>query len=119
MSWVPGRPNVKMIRTKGYDEAVTMGAGAFYWQVRKGNEYSLPVDGERPTHFYFIDNRDRFHMLPIDPVKGSNGAGWAWNGDLDKPTLSPSILSSGRDAKGNTVTHWHGFVRDGVVGFEC
>lgn len=32
--------------------------------------------------------------------------GWQWNGDLDKPTLTPSIqLIDGCD--------WHGFLKDG------
>ena len=31
---------------------------------------------------------------------------WEWNGDLDKPTLSPSILVHDR---------WHGFLRNGKL----
>lgn len=32
--------------------------------------------------------------------------GWEWNGDLDKPTLTPSInINRG---------HWHGYLTDGV-----
>lgn len=33
------------------------------------------------------------------------GPSWSWNGDFDKPTLSPSI---------NHVNHWHGWLRDGI-----
>jgi len=119
MGWVPDQPNVTMTRVDGYDAAVKHGAGAFWWRVRKGSEFRPIADGERPTHFCFNDNRGRYHMLPVNPVKGSNGHGWEWDGNLDKPTMSPSILSTGHDSKGNQVTHWHGYVRAGVVGFEC
>lgn len=39
-------------------------------------------------------------------VKPENPSGWDWNGDLDKPTVTPSILIN-RD-------HWHGYLTDGV-----
>ena len=39
-------------------------------------------------------------------------AGWTWNGDLVKPTLSPSLLTT--DGMG-TVCHC--FVRDGRIEF--
>jgi len=119
MGWVPNQPNVTMTRVQNYDEAVRVGAGAFWWRVQNGREYSsIDKDGKHPTHLAFMDNRGRYHAVPINPVKGNNGAGWDWDGNLDKPTLSPSILSSGNDAKGNKVVHWHGFIRGGVVGFE-
>lgn len=35
---------------------------------------------------------------------------WDWNGNLDKPTLRPSILSP-RDSGG---CGWHGYLTDGV-----
>ena len=34
---------------------------------------------------------------------------WGWNGDLDSPTLAPSIDTDAGDAK------WHGWLRDGVL----
>lgn len=39
-------------------------------------------------------------------LKGG-GPEWEWNGDRDRPTLSPSVLQSGLPCK------WHGFLRDG------
>lgn len=39
-------------------------------------------------------------------VKPVAPQGWDWNGNLDKPTLSPSILID----RG----HWHGYLTDGV-----
>lgn len=34
------------------------------------------------------------------------GHGWAWDGNIDRPTLSPSI---------NTNGYWHGFVIAGCM----
>lgn len=42
------------------------------------------------------------------PVNHSNG--WNWNGNLEKPTLTPSILQ--------VNCKWHGFLTDGVF-VEC
>lgn len=37
--------------------------------------------------------------------KPDGGPTWNWDGDLDRPTLSPSIHHTG---------HWHGWLRQGV-----
>lgn len=44
--------------------------------------------------------------LKIDD--GMNG--WVWNGNIDKPTLTPSIL--------HTSCGWHGYLTDGVF-IDC
>lgn len=41
-------------------------------------------------------------------IKGDRPV-WAWNGDTEKPTLSPSILTT------CNVQRCHCFVRDGVI----
>lgn len=50
------------------------------------------------------------HM--IVPRRTGPGVTWDWNGDVKKPTISPSILSSGPPQ-----TQCHSFVRDGVWEF--
>lgn len=35
-----------------------------------------------------------------------NGAKWSWNGDYDKPTLTPSL---------NIIGQWHGWLREGQL----
>ena len=45
-------------------------------------------------------------MVPLHPQKNSNGASWTWNGNREKPTLSPSINCHGC---------WHGFITDGEI----
>lgn len=44
--------------------------------------------------------------------------GWSFNGDIDKPTVSPSILVNGNPAAHNpTAKRCHSFVRDGKIQF--
>ena len=41
---------------------------------------------------------------------------WAWNGDKDKPTLTPSIdCVSEKDGKPTGGCGWHGFITNGVI----
>jgi hypothetical protein len=51
--------------------------------------------------------------VPSDWAEKHNGGKpltqWTWNGNKEKPTLSPSILHE---------NHWHGYLRDGVFE-EC
>lgn len=44
----------------------------------------------------------RLRSVPIAPAD----RGWTWNGDLEKPTLTPSILILGECG-------WHGFLTNG------
>lgn len=40
---------------------------------------------------------------------------WGFNGDKEKPTLTPSLNVLQTDEAGNrTGEHWHGWLRDGV-----
>ena len=74
------------------------------------------------------------HILPVGPGNGGVYARWQFNGDLDRPTFTPSVLASGskitldadgewsgeweRDATGNTIPYvCHSFVTDGRIQF--
>lgn len=65
-----------------------------------------------------------YRMLPII-LKGSRDANkeivWSWNGNTDKPTLKPSILTKGGrwDKEMTKYTEYtcHSFVIDGMVQF--
>lgn len=37
---------------------------------------------------------------------------WTFDGNLDKPTVSPSLRTFAHDQPGQ-VTHWHGFLQEG------
>lgn len=50
------------------------------------------------------------HSFEVD---APNGAGWTWNGSLDRPTFSPSLLCNGHDEK----SRCHSFVTDGRIQF--
>lgn len=41
----------------------------------------------------------------------TDGGGWSWNGDREKPTISPSILTLGVEPR------CHSFVREGRIQF--
>lgn len=40
---------------------------------------------------------------------------WTWNGDVDKPTVKPSVLTRGEDNRGQHVCH--SWINDGKVQF--
>lgn len=55
------------------------------------------------------DGSSGFHMLPVNSPQHSPS--WTWDGDLEAPTLSPSILSR----HGDVVCH--SFLTGGVFNF--
>lgn len=48
---------------------------------------------------------ERLGALHFRPGNVDGGASWEWDGNMDAPTLTPSVLH--RD-------HWHGFLTAGV-----
>jgi len=41
---------------------------------------------------------------------------WGWNGDMDKPTLTPSInCIAEKNGKPTGGCGWHGFITNGVI----
>jgi hypothetical protein len=40
---------------------------------------------------------------------------WKWNGDYDKPTVTPSIRNSVKNDKGEWVTSCHLIITDGKI----
>jgi len=58
-------------------------------------------------------------ILPIVKIGSSKEnflAAWDWNGDKEKPTLTPSILHWGNGRKNPST--WHGYMTDGILK-EC
>lgn len=51
-----------------------------------------------------------FRHIPVKRVDGLRRPLWSWNGDVDKPTLSPSILTGNSE-----MGVCHSFVKDGMV----
>ena len=65
--------------------------------------------GQRGLHLW-CPGCNAVHSVRTDPP------GWTWNGDVEKPTLSPSILHNpGRENPSHEICH--SFVRDGRIEF--
>lgn len=47
----------------------------------------------------------RLGALHFRPGSVDGGASWEWNGNIEAPTLLPSV---------HHVGHWHGYLTDGV-----
>lgn len=50
------------------------------------------------------------HALPVNVTEDIGKPSWTWDGNLETPTLSPSILSQG-------YCRCHSFLRNGVFEF--
>lgn len=110
--WVPGHPDVKMRRVARDEDLLE--PGDFHFSiVREGRTVLVTELVEGTIYLTFRNNRGRIISVP---VTGSQG--WSWDKNFDAPTVSPSILSWSNDSKGKRHTHWHGFIRGGIVGFE-
>lgn len=74
------------------------------------------------------------HVLPVGPGNGSVHARWDFNGNLEKPTFTPSVLAQGNkrifDEEGDWTGDWqmgadgnpipyicHSFITDGRIQF--
>ncbi len=55
-----------------------------------------------------------YHNLNIDP---DSKPCWSFNGDLDSPTVSPSILNRMRDREGKVIRQCHSFLESGKMRF--
>lgn len=73
------------------------------------------------------DGYEGLHMLPVNTPTGQNigQPSWDWDGNLEAPTLSPSILTNGtrsEDARRNDdgtfrFPRCHSFLKEGVFEF--
>jgi hypothetical protein len=64
----------------------------------------------RELHFW-CPGCDTTHAIRVD---GANA--WKWNADQERPTASPSLLSTSTDALG-VERRCHGYLRDGRLEF--
>lgn len=75
-------------------------------EVKEATHVMLNVPGPFPTR-----------IIPIIIGGTRKGTGnWTWNGDINKPTLKPSILTTGVDEVGAPI-RCHTFINDGRVQF--
>lgn len=72
-----------------------------------GNDY-VPAMPSKATHIKIkLPGIMPTRILPLDR--------WQWNGDVNYPTIHPSILTRSNYSKGEVVCH--SWVRDGKVQF--
>jgi hypothetical protein len=66
------------------------------------------------------------HVLPVswlpesESIESPHSAGkphWTFNGDFERPTFGPSVLSRGTYGEANEARVCHSFVRDGRIEF--
>lgn len=79
--------------------------GDFAWDF---DYESCGGNRSKATHFIYLHLPGASSWTAIEVQRGMPGGHrvWGWNGNEDKPTLAPSILSSGE---------WHGFLTDGYL----
>ena len=91
----------------------------------KAQPYTKTSDGYAPcspsdaTHIALhlqapLPNR----MIPVS-IFGQVKRAWYWNGDVDSPTIEPSILTKGGMYEGDKYTEYvcHSFIKEGKVQF--
>lgn len=83
------------------------GEGYFPCEVQEATHVQLHFPGPFPNRF-----------IPVQ-LKGTRaGTGnWSWNGDTEKPTLKPSILTRGDFGEQRQPKVCHSFVNDGKIQF--
>lgn len=70
-----------------------------------------------PGAFFIEPDGSAIHIKLPDmsytrlPLDGSRG--WQWDGNREKPTITPSILQQGTRGDGQVVELWHGLLRAG------
>lgn len=72
----------------------------------------VPCENFEATHLRFrFHNEDWDRILPVQ-ISGSRAGteNWSWNGDTEKPTVKPSILTDWGEGK-----KCHVWLNDGVV----
>lgn len=59
------------------------------------------------------------HEITVQPIRNEFGAGWEWNGGLDKPTFNPSLRVRWEGLRDGVefVKICHSFIRDGQIQF--
>lgn len=77
----------------------------------------VPCEPKEATHLHFsTPGPFTYRMLPVmigGTRKGTSN--WTWNGDVESPTLKPSILT--RLPTGADDVICHSFVNDGKIKF--
>ncbi|AKU43413.1 hypothetical protein CPT_Sansa9 [Caulobacter phage Sansa] len=102
---------VRAIRVSDLDE--TSRPGEFMWLSQSGH----PEAGWVMLNFMCPCGCGREGGVTIDtPFTSKQGETprWWWDGNEERPTLKPSIDWRLPDGQGGTVSHWHGYLTEGI-----
>jgi Family of unknown function (DUF6527) len=80
--------------------------------------FDCPIEEATHVELNFPGPVGKLHLPVI--LKGTRDGTncWTWNGDVDKPTLRPSILTTGYTRNGgDKPVHCHTWVNDGQAQF--
>lgn len=73
------------------------------------------IDGNPGEYLFLCPGCNDVHQVWTEIPNDLTGAKWKFNGDVNKPTISPSLLLRSGNAKGPTVCH--SFIKDGMIQF--
>jgi hypothetical protein len=71
--------------------------------------------GSIAGYMYFCPGCECYHAPYVRPHKSPTGSSWEFNGDLERPTFKPSILT--RVERSDRTMVCHSFVTDGKIRF--
>lgn len=74
---------------------------------------SILRETDQKTLLFFCPGCKCGHQVWVNGAKSPSGGSWNWNGSMDKPTFSPSILVFANDP----ARRCHSYVRDGRIQF--
>lgn len=73
-------------------------------------------DGDQIVRYRFYCPGCKSHHEPyVKPFQAANGASWRFNGNLERPTISPSIVNKVCRPDGSKVMICHLYVTDGKI----
>jgi Family of unknown function (DUF6527) len=82
--------------------------GHFYWSVDE-------TDGERLLWMKLPrqddDPQGSACIIPVRPT--ADTPAWGWDGNIEKPTLTPSVFHDPQNPE--SPHHWHGFIQNGEM----
>ena len=88
--------------------------------IKKPGDWTIVDDGAGVTFWIYLTDSDPqgntlFARVPVTTEQKTE-IRWHWNGDKEKPTISPSIyIRTKSDPNGNWIDLWHGWLRDGKL----
>lgn len=85
-------------------------------RVRRMNKVEPITAGNQTVAYAFYCPGCKNHHAPfVKPYQAPNGSSWQFNGDLEKPTFSPSILTKVERPDKTKTMICHLFVREGQI----